>query len=176
MDIEKLKKVNHLATTLRSQGLVSGRDEAANLAGQMSWEEEDNVDHIFKDNDQPAPDRKCEMGDSQPEKQQEIKGNVYNEEKMIEVLQKFADQFNAEINKLNEKINEQEETIRQIAQRIVSMSEENSSAEKDTSEKQQSQQQLKTEQEEQKSEDKPRSGDYNSSDVSIEDFFYFGQK
>ena len=174
MDIEKLKKVNQLATTLRSQGLASGRDEAANLAGQMSWQEEDNVDHIFKEESQPE---QISIGEEKMDEQNQVKKEpVYDEQRMIEVFQKFADQFSSEIKKINEKVNEQEETIRQIAQRVVTMSEESSSGDKKTEEAKPSQQQLNTEQQEQKTEEKPRSGDYNSNDVSIEEFFYFGQK
>lgn len=178
MDIEKLKKVNQLATTLRNQGLASGRDDAAKLAGEMSWEQEDNVDHIFKENNQ-AEEIKSEgrASSASEERKDEKEKAVPDEHRMIEILQKFADQFNAEINRLNEKINEQEETIKQISQKLVNMrvGEQGSSSESVT-ESSNPQQQLNTEKQKGKQEEQPRSGDYNSEDVSIEDFFYYGQR
>ncbi len=192
MNIEKLQKVNQLATTLRRQGLAAGRDDAAKLAGEMNWEKEDNVGHIFGNSNQEEKivingDNKQESqeGTGETSQTQEQKA-VFDEEKIVSILQKFADQFSAEINRIDDKQKEQDEILRKLSENIVNMREGISAKENASSGQQQlnTQQthsgQQSTQQPQQKkqesSDEKPRSGGYGSDDVSIEKFFYYGQK
>ncbi|MFW6311627.1 MAG: hypothetical protein ACOC1K_05265, partial [Nanoarchaeota archaeon] len=50
MDIEKLKKVNQLATTLRQQGLAPGRDDAAKMASSMNLNYKDDDLNLIMNN------------------------------------------------------------------------------------------------------------------------------
>lgn len=192
MDIEKLKKVNQLATTLRQQGLAVGRDDAAKIAGQMNFDQDDEGLNKIMDtvspgseqiviNDGQAPQPQEQVSTPQAQAAPQMQPGI-SEEKFLEVLQSFADQFSAEVNSITQRVNRQEEMISNIQKALEVLA--NATPSQQAAPQAQSSPQQAAPQERQetinvKEEEKktaPRSGDYNSNDVSIEDFFYYGQK
>ena len=75
MDVEKLKKVNKLATTLRDKGLAEGRQEAAMLAGQMNYEDDQGMERIFSEEpkEEPKPEQASSEEQQKPEMQEVYK-------------------------------------------------------------------------------------------------------
>ncbi|MFW5991527.1 MAG: hypothetical protein ACOCQX_04835 [Candidatus Nanoarchaeia archaeon] len=177
MDVEKLKKVNQLATTLREKGLADGREEAAMLAGRMNYEHGDQgMEKIFSN-------EKTEVETSepqQPEKQDDKQ--AMDEKKMLNILQKFADQFSQEVNAMNDKIKQQQDAIEKMAHEIGRLKNQGAVSQEPqqtlNKEEEQTTKQTQETQDTQKKEgnEQPRSGGYESDDVCIEKFFYFGQK
>lgn len=181
MDVEKLKKVNQLATTLRDKGLADGREEAAMLAGRMNYGQGDSgMEGIFSE---PKQEQKETPSEEKIEPEQQPAQQM-DEKKIINILQNFADQFSKEVNALSDKMREQEQAMQEMAAEIKRMKSQSMQGQQTLQTQQQPQQtQAETQtqsqaqqtqsQPEQKQE-KPRSGSYESDDVSIEKFFYFG--
>jgi hypothetical protein len=202
MDIEKLKKVNQLAVTLRQQGLAVGRDDAAKMASSMNLNYmDDDLNNIM--NTVEKVNNKIVINDQEEEpniEQFKIQKEVMDEEKVIKILQTFADQFVTEVNNLNEKILDQNKVINDLTSYVEHLKKQNSYFEnslKNMNNQNMSQSMNVMPQEtitkpqqpiqenrnlnsfpktEQKTSASPRSGNLNSNDVSIEKFFYFGNK
>lgn len=204
MDIEKLKKVNQLATTLRQQGLAAGRDDAAKIAGEMNFSQDDEglnkimdtmspgSEEIVINDAQAAPAQEAPAAPaSQPAPTQgtpavsvpqaapvqQVQG--VTEEKFLSVLQDFADQFSAEVNKITQRVSRQEEMITNIQKALevlanATPSQQSAPQSSPAPAQQERQETINVKEEEKKT--PPRSGNYDSDDVSIEDFFYYGQK
>lgn len=196
MDVDKLKKMNVLADTLKQHGLAASREDAANLAGEMvGTPDEQELSRIF------VPDEQQSISVREERKMEATEERVaFDEQQVKSILQNFADQFCEEINQLNEKVDSQAEKIESQAaeitrfQQIVQAMKEQPTQNVNLApaveqpvqqpepapqtEKQPVQlepapvQQLKQE----APKENPRSGGFDSSDVSIEKFFYYGQK
>ncbi len=184
MDVEKLKKVNNLARTLRQQGIVANQQDASHLAGQIAGNKpeqeitnvnvEDNQKVVISDQDTGevlVEEPEKEQKQTETNKEQQVDRDTYTKEEVVNVLQKFADQFVSEINKIQTAVEEQNK-------RIMSMENSVNNISKPTvKEEEKPQTTLNTQQPEQKKEENnPRSGEFESDDVSVEKFFYFGQK
>jgi len=179
MDVEKLKKMNVLADTLKQHGLAATREDAADLAGDMvGTNDEQEFGKVFVP-DEPTTEQ--ELSPSVQEETPEATG--YNEEQLKKILQSFASQFCDEINKLEEKINQQNTQIEAFKRAIDSTPEEPQPVEQPAVAEPQEPITQATAQEvpadvpqAAPAQASPRSGNYESSDVSIEKFFYCGQK
>ncbi len=172
MDIEKLKKVNQLATTLRNQGLATGRDDAVKLAGNMNLGADDvGLNEIMSTIDPPAPEPSYQQEQYQPAQEKPF----MDEEKITKILQSFADQFVNEINSMNDKIKEQQETIYKLYNAVAEIEKaEQSAVQADSNTEKRPEKQETIQVKEEK--ESPRSGGFNSDDVSIDKFFYYGNK
>ncbi len=195
MDVEKLRKVNVLASTLKQQGLAASSEDAACLANTMvPGKCEEDLDKIFAQADHSV------AFDNKPEEQKAEKDKgTFTEEQVKNILQCFSDQFCAEIDKLAAKQAQLEEALSRLGssngaiasknevseQDIKDVMDEGSSVVLDTDEKVQEEQKAEPEPvakprveapHKEEKQDSPRSGGYNSDDVSIEKFFYYGQK
>ncbi|MGM5482786.1 MAG: hypothetical protein ACQESF_04960 [Nanobdellota archaeon] len=183
MDVEKLKKVNQLATTLRDKGLADGREEAAMLAGRMNYNGDSGMDRIFtgEESQKQEEPKAREVQESVIASAQEKEG--MDEKKIIGILQNFADQFSKEVNSMNDKIQQQEQIINRLQTQIKSMaSQQNSQPMQQNTQQSQENNNNNTQATEPKENNQqrqessqPRSGGYESDDVSIEKFFYYGQ-
>lgn len=114
MDVEKLKKMNQLAALLRQNKLVEDRMEAAAMAGALAGEGQEIRDMFMI-----TPDQKMVIKDDyvrthdHTEAQQPTKPGV-TEERMLQVLQSFADQFVAAVNKLEAQMVVHEQLLREF--------------------------------------------------------------
>lgn len=124
MDMEKLRKINELANTLREKGLTTSRTEAAHIAGNLAGthkEQEFSNDISFNmDNanplsgvSKPMPENKIEAA---VQRNEDTK-NYVDEKRLINILQEFTGVFEKKnqesttelksiINKQQERINE----------------------------------------------------------------------
>jgi len=183
MNVDKLKKMNVLANTLKQHGLAATREDAANLAGDMvGTSDEQALSRVFVE-----PEQSVKIEQDEPEEVQHMEPEqpAVNEDAMKNVLQSFADQFCTEINKLNEKLNQQEEQIAQFQKAIEAM---NAQPAPEPEPVAVTQEPVAVSQEPEpapvqqtiepvvEKKEPPRSGSYESNDVSIEKFFYCGQK
>jgi hypothetical protein len=217
MNVENLKKMNVLADTLKKHGLAPTREDAANLAGTIVGDkEEQDLSRVII---RPGQNMILQEDEEESKMEEEPRKRGFTEEQLKAILQNFADQFVSEINKLNQKIESQEQMINELTQRMANthnISEEDLKEELETgsdvvveqrekpqvedeeekpqiyrpvakeeqrTEKQESQQEPERRETvscapaRPKTENKsPRSGGYTPDDVSIEKFFYFGQK
>ncbi len=205
MDVEKLKKMNQLAKTLRNQGFVANQDDAAKIAGQIvgrAPEQEianlkitDDQKMVITDSD--TGDVLIKEGETKEEKPEQRHSQVvkdtYSKEEITNVLQKFADQFCTEINKITDKVVQQEKMLNEITNALNNLEKPTARSEdkpqttlrtnvpeekRASAPEQKPVEQPKPVQQEAPKEngDSPRSGGYSSDDVSVEKFFYFGQK
>ncbi len=186
MNVDKLKKMNVLADTLKQHGLAATREDAASLAGDMvGTDDETQFSKVLVEPDQKVSIKKDEaqenLEQSEPLKQ------TFDEEQIKNILQSFADQFSTEINRMSEKLSAQDEMIKELRQ----MAEAKKTAEpavevKDdvplaqipeveekpaAPPKQASQENVQRQ-----APQSPRSGGFSSEDVAIDKFFYYGQK
>jgi hypothetical protein len=112
MDVEKLRKMNSLAETLKKRGLASTRDDAANLAGSLVGTPEEQA---F------TQKLKQESVVSQPTEAGAKMERGMSEDQIRKVLQSFADQFVTEINKMGERIAQQDQRIAKYQDMLVAM-------------------------------------------------------
>jgi len=207
MNVEKLKRMNVLASTLKQQGLAATSEDAAYLANSMvSGKQEEDLDKIFQ-----QADKSVNAEEDSEEHREEEKS--FGEEQIKQILQSFSDQFCTELNKLCEKQEQQAKTIAILEEQLQAYQKSEVSEEqlKDTlepgsevvvekesepqnempaenpepqrempAENPEPQRELPVEKTEpapkEQTRQSPRSGGYNSDDVSIEKFFYYGQK
>jgi len=169
MNVDKLKKMNVLADTLKEHGLAATREDAANLAGDMvGTKDEQDLSRVFVEPEQSVTIEQDEPAAPEP---------VVNEDKMKGVLQSFADQFCGEINKISEKLDKQDEQIAQFQKALdaINVQHVEEPAVEIPAEPVPEPAAIEPEPIEKPTES-PRSGGYASNDVSIEKFFYCGQK
>ncbi len=183
MDIEKLMKVNSLSKELQKHGLSENRDNAVGMAGDIiNAPEETEFSRIIA---VKAPEEQPE----EPEPQGEIKQNPEPQEKrfgkqeVIDILQRFADQFSTEVNTLNQKFQTQSEQLNDLRMQLQNVSEQTVREEKEarpsedvvaapSEEKQNNSEQPSAEE---KKPD-PKSGNFNNEDVAIDKIFYCGTR
>ncbi len=152
MNVDKLMKVNVLANTLKEHGLAASREDAASLADSMvCGKTDDNLAKIFAQAEAIKPEEV-------PKVQQ---NTAMDEDSVRAILQSFADQFCGEVNRLTQKIDRLEDDLARHARK----SQEPAQAKKEESAPEEPRQQAS-----------PRSGSYDSQDVSIEKFFYCGNR
>ena len=171
MDVERIQKVNNLALDLMRQGLASDREEAISQA-----------EKIFKERDtEDYANLRERMGDSQPQKEQqqqssekelsqdEIKDILHKNKEFIvktfKAMQEKIDYFEREMAFLKSKVNSMSPKVKEIITNEVTPPIPEPQAEK--------------QQQEAPAQDgngHPRSGNYAEDDVSIEKFFYMGNK
>jgi hypothetical protein len=186
MDVDKLKRMNVLADTLKHHGLAATREDAANLAGTLVGKEQDDMGAIFECSAVP------EVAVEAPEAQEIAAPQGIDEARFTQVMQSFANQFCAEINKLNEKIEQQDQQIRRFKSVLESQKPDVppvsnapvQNVQPEVQETVQAEAAQPVAQVEAPSpqgapkaqESNPRTGGLSSDDVSIEKFFYFGTK
>jgi hypothetical protein len=180
MDVEKLRKMNSLAETLKRRGLASSRDDAANLAGSLvGTPEEQAFTQKLKTECTASPTTeagaKMERG--------------MNEDQIKKVLQSFADQFVTEVNKMNERIAQHEQRMAKYQEILVALQNAPKQSAVHTEPTAQSgevpplghavpaqdalKEQVVVVKEQRYNQ---RQGNFQPSDVSIEKFFYCGNK
>jgi hypothetical protein len=206
MDVDKIRKMNVLTNTLKEHGLAATREDAVCLAGEMVGASEDeDVTRVLNESDQRIeinnnPDQtKINENMDVNTMNEEKKG--FSEEQIKNILQSFTDQFCAEIKNLNEKIQCQEEMYNKLQEKFNGLSTQNAVGNQVVQEQVQEEKQTIVEQPKQVEPQeqvqtqpvqtqetkttcdtaKPpqssgRCGEYNSNDVSIDKFFYYGQK
>lgn len=124
MDMEKLRKINDLANTLREKGLTTSRCEAAHIAGNLAGtaEEQEFSNSIsFKmDESSPLRDAATPMSGNRIEaaaQKQDMK-NYVDEKRLINILQEFTGVFEKRnedsANELKAIINQQQERINEL--------------------------------------------------------------
>jgi len=174
MDVEKLKKMNVLADTLKSHGLAATREDAANLAGDLvgSPEEQEFSNGFIPD--EPVAEEAPTSVEPIPEEP------AYNEEQMKKILQNFADQFCEQINKMETRLQQQDEQIESFKRVLETKNEDTPQVEETEAPAIPAEPITQTAPVQPQTTpapvQSPRSGGYDSNDVSIEKFFYCGQK
>lgn len=207
MDVEKLKKMNQLAALLRKNHIVEDRMEAANMAGAMAGECQEIRDMFMI-----TPDQKMVIKDdyerahsgSHHATSAELQKPGLTEDRMLQVLQNFANQFVTEVNKLEAQLHAQDAVLKELKQfKENVLSHQSSQTQQATTEvvaphvssvhtavdqsaasvAQQvtaavpsSSQMAQLQNDATKPVDHPRSGNYKPADVAIDKIFYFGTK
>jgi len=176
MDVDKLQKMNVLADTLKQHGLAATREDAANLAGSMvGTNEEQGLSRIFVEPEQKVAIQQEENEENDEDmKREEEQG--FGESQVKNILQNFADQFCAEINKLNDKVAEQSEQIAKFEAVLNNLNSQPAPQQEPAPEPQQPEPVQQTIEPKEEKTESPRSGGYSPNDVSIEKIFYYGQK
>lgn len=203
MNVEKLKRVNALAETLRQQGIAANSEDAVDMAAKISGSKaEEEFSQIKVDNDQKIVIRDHNTGDvivEEPTQQtlstEKKEQETFSREEVVHVLQSFADQFIKEVDKLSKRVSEQNRTIALLQSKLDDLpraaelaTEPAPIGEKIEEEKveapsvQQKLGELKETEEApaevsapENSSAHPRSGGYDPDDVSIDKIFYCGQ-
>ena len=188
MNVDKLKRVNMLANTLKQQGLAASSQDAVSLANDFSCGQRDeDLDHIFIQQKTEETVEKVDVPAETPETKEKAD---FGEEQIKSILQSFCDQVSGEVNRISEKLENHEQVLSKLSEQLKASEsyvqerqaqEQHSikAPEQKEAEEQPKQQAPVQEQPspaQEKQQDKPRSGGYKSDDVSIEKFFYYGQK
>ena len=170
MDVERIQKVNNLALDLMKQGLAADREEAIAKAEKI-FKERDTEDYAeIRNRMEDSPQKTETPQNSETElSQDEIKN----------ILQKNKEFIVRTFKAMQEKIDYFEREMTVLRGKVAAGTRVQEVATNETPKQEQTQQEtLKPEQSEQKSngESHPRSGNYAENDVSIEKFFYMGNK
>ena len=166
-DVEKMKKVNFLMRELRRTGMASSSDDAYNQAQEVfqpKQVEQDNGTVVLEEAPaqeqqetfaEPAP---AEQSDYLAQKQFEIllEQNNKKYDTELDSLRSALDTLQAQFNQLQTEFHQ---LVEDRARKIVKVVEEK-------------QETIKTEPQTVH----PRRGNFNSNDVPIDKFFYFGKK
>ncbi|MBN2458094.1 hypothetical protein JXB31_03100 [Candidatus Woesearchaeota archaeon] len=210
MDVDKLKRVNQLSAVLRKHGLAACSSDAVELAGRISGKKEEVAFGSIIAGCEPAAAEEEKGSDEKMETK-----NTFTEEQIINILQKFADQFSDEIKSMKSKIQQQEDMIKQLTLHYCTSNSKTAEAAQSDEEiavsemigetpepvqavttiVQPQQQMAQTvlcnapqpqpvaappprmaQQQPAQQPSNPRTGSFDSEDVSIEKFFYFGNK
>jgi hypothetical protein len=178
MDVERIQKVNNLALDLMKQGLASNREEAVSQAENI-FKERDTEDYadIRERMEEPQPKEQQQQQSSENTlSQDEIKNILHKNKEFIvktfKAMQEKIDYFEREMAFLKSKVNSVGPKVKEIVTNEVPPPSQEPQAEQQQNETQTQQQQAP----EQKGESHPRSGNYAENDVSIEKFFYMGNK
>lgn len=118
MDVEKLKKMNQLAALLRKNRIVEDRMEAANMAGALAGDCQE-----IKDMFMITPDQKMVIKDDYERAHGHLEAGSHpaqpakpalTEDRMLQVMQAFADQFVAAVNKLEAQMQAHEQVLKEL--------------------------------------------------------------
>lgn len=167
MDVERVQKINNLALDLMKQGLAQDKEEAINQAEEiLSKEDYSSLSEAMEEVKELNLDREGGKMEEElsKEKVREIleKNTTFMVQKMKE-NQKLMEAFKEEIGRLRDEITLLKSNMNKARQ------------EPPLKEVVKTEPQQKLEPKE-RSADHPRSGNYNDTDVSIEEFFYSGSK
>lgn len=157
VELDKLKKVNALASELKKHNFAETNDEAAKLAEEFyqnkKEEKEDEKKSVKLENDALSEERFELMMEMREKKMQQ---ELEHMRSTIGFLKNRMDVLNNEVEKLKGKALSSPITFEKKKDEI------------------EVQANLKKEKEQKK--DHPKSGDYSSNDVDIQKMFYFGNK
>jgi len=174
MDVERIQKVNNLALDLMKQGLAQDREEAIVKAEQI-FKERDTEDYanIRNTMEEVKPEIKVE-------EQREEKTEELSQETIKEILGKNTQFIIKTFREFQEKITGMEREISFMKNRmlnsgpsvkeVVSQVKEEAKPEPEKTSQENQAPQGSSEN------NHPRSGNYKENDVSIEKFFYMGNK
>lgn len=193
LNIEKLKKVNSLADTLRKHGLAANMLDAANLAEKFGGDEEfSNLRHLKINKKQEL--EVVDVDDSGEKRCSNAVNNAsanantstspqppgLNVGQVERILQKFCDSFGEEIKKLNSKIIDLTREVTVLKNKEPENNQYAKASQQETAVAAKrfevSGEKVNNVPNKHTSDTHPRSGSYNSEDVSVEKFFYFGSK
>jgi predicted metal-dependent hydrolase len=165
MDVERIQKINNLAVDLVKQGLANDREEAIAQAEKIFKERDSGYSSI----------RETTEEIHQETKKEEVKNNApetLSQDKIKDILEQNTKYLISRLKEFESKIATMENeisiiktkaayqtTVREV---VKSPEQKSTSAEPPKQEK--------------PKESHPRSGNYNEDDVSIEKFFYTGNK
>jgi hypothetical protein len=173
MDVERIQKVNNLALDLMRQGLASDREEAIAQAEKI-FKERDTEDYanLRERMDDSQPKQEQQQQNSEEElSQDEIKNILHKNKEFIvrtfKGMQEKIDYFEREMSFLKSKVNSIGPKVKEVVA---------NEAPQQNQEQETNQQQEQQPAQEQKGNGHPRSGNYAENDVSIEKFFYMGNK
>ncbi|PIN73904.1 hypothetical protein COV20_02195 [Candidatus Woesearchaeota archaeon CG10_big_fil_rev_8_21_14_0_10_45_16] len=173
MDVEQIQKINSLALELMKQGLATDREDAINQA-QKIYKEQDSRGYSQMRNTMgqvhgtPEPAQGSSMGGHSELGQDKIKEILeQNTKYIVKTLKEFNEKVNVlekEMEALKIKMNYNRlPTVKELTTNSVP---EPVAAPRPTEQPQQPE----------KPASHPRSGGYNENDVSIEKFFYMGNR
>jgi hypothetical protein len=177
MDVERIQKVNNLALDLMKQGLAQDREEAVVKAEEI-FKERDTEDYanIRETMKQDQPEVKEEQKTSQSElsedKIKDILGK--NTTFIIKTFKEFQDKLDSmqkEIDFLRNTSGRSPAVKEIVTNEVKEVPPPVQEPKSEVAQEQKSQEQKPASQE-----NHPRSGDYKENDVSIEKFFYMGNK
>lgn len=158
MDVDKMQKINKLAKELFQHGMVPDLEEGTKQAEQMLNKDDQSISDVMKLGERPVQGR--------------APSPSFDVEREEDVNMQFRD--------LRNKVNEQARTIKALADQLNSIKEEMGKLKgmRDArpvmmKEPQQPQTHLRKE-DVKKDEPHPKVGNYDPSDISIEEFFYSG--
>ena len=170
MDVERIQKVNNLALDLMRQGLAPDREEAIAQAEKI-FKERDTEDYasLRERTDDSQPKQEQQQSSEKELSQDEIKNILHKNKEFIvktfKAMQEKIDFFEREMSFLKSKVNSIGPKVREVVTNEVP-------AQNQGSGQQTEQPQAPV----QNGGGHPRSGNYVENDVSIEKFFYMGNK
>jgi hypothetical protein len=174
MDVERIQKVNNLALDLMRQGLAPDREEAIAQAEKI-FKERDTEDYANlrerMDDSQPKQEQQQQQNSEKELSQDEIKDILHKNKEFIvrtfKGMQEKIDYFEREMSFLKSKVNSIGPKVREVV---------TNEAPQPNQEQETNQQEEEQPVQEKKGNGHPRSGNYAENDVSIEKFFYMGNK
>lgn len=167
MDVERIQKVNNLALDLMRQGLAPDREEAIAQAEKI-FKERDTEDYasLRERMEDSQPKQEQQQNSEKELSQDEIKNILHKNKEFIvktfKAMQEKIDFFEREMSFLKSKVNSIGPKVREVVTNEVPAQSQGSGE----------QQQAPV----QNGNGHPRSGNYVENDVSIEKFFYMGNK
>jgi len=177
MDVEQIQKINNLALDLMKQGLATTREEAITQA-EKTFREQDSEDyHAIKGTMQEV---KAETVNEPEESlsQEKIKDILeQNSRFLVKKIKEFQEKIESmeqEISIMRNKLVSRQPTIKQTVSEIKV--EEAKTAPPPEQSTVEPVQQTQVNQAQTSSSSHPRSGNFVENDVSIEKFFYMGNK
>ena len=174
MDVTKLKKVNELARELITKGMAEDSQTATTMAEQMINQNRDNEEKPLSDikDNLEKSEKLPDDSDDDPNAMRKINYQLGQHQSMINEMQDKMNEMIAEFNAL-------QESMKVLKRNVASSGEKQATlAAKDNSESGEGkvkQEKKPAEKPSNKGDSNPRSGEYNSDDVSIDKMFYFGK-
>ena len=167
MDVERIQKVNNLALDLMKQGLAADREEAIAKAEEI-FTERDTEDYanIRQTMEEVKPEMRVE--------QRRENSNDLSQEKVSEILEKNTKFIVNKFKEFQEKITSLEREMSFMKNRVLNSGPSVKEVVSHVKEEPKTQQNAPAHGT--ATENHPRSGNYQEDDVSIEKFFYMGNK
>lgn len=184
IDVTRLRKVNELARTLRSQGFVANQQEASSLATEIAGDREykdvfggmqvNEKQEMVVNMEEPAV-----AGDSMPQPALD-ESKYYTKEQVETVLQQFADQVCGQVTLLQEQVKSQQQLISSMQSSMEGLKKgaiiEQKVEQPQTVLNVENTAQEVTASRPEPVANNPRSGGFTSEDVSVDKIFYFGNR
>ena len=198
IDVTKLRRMNELAKTLRTQGIVSNQEEASFLAAEIAGTKDEGIimQGMRVNGNQElvvvnAPVRGTndmlsspQTGSYQPQNYSGTR-DYYTKTEIESVLQKLVDKVTAEIDRLDQQFEQQVKNIRFLNEAIEQLKKgavitcnptENPQAKLNVANVAQEVAAENTSATPSASTPNARTGGFKSDDVAIDKFFYYGTK